>query len=504
MNFKNILSDYSLSSVLDRVEYKSILLQNANEIYSTVNEIKQKNLKTLLYGDYDPDGAMCTNIWKDTFRCIGFKNYAIFKYGERMHVLDPQAVRQAIRHKFDCIIINDTCSNEIDKIEELIRFGIKVIIVDHHETKLTYADYPKGCAIVNSMLETKEDLKVSAGALCFIVLDYYLNEIVRYKDTGTIACYALISLYSDCIDMSSKINRAIYYKVMSLPTKNLPFEISVFLKPQDKFCRRFIEFKYAPRLNCAFRQELFELLNSYVEYKYNGSLSDLKAKVTTLEALHKKSTELVQRVTDIIVLEELDDFILANINSVDPYINVRQNKLFNYTGLVANKLADRYGKCAVVWCSATNEIKGSFRDLKSRKYLDVFQQFCDANGHQPAFGIHINPLEFKSFVQFVRKVDEKFSLEPSENTPIVVPYAGLSPEEELLDDMALYNEFSGQIPIALLRVKVNSGFVQKKSMFGGYKYKWGFVNITSSRKLLADSEVLLKPVVGKKTRLYVI
>ena len=84
MNFKNILGDYSLSSVLDRVEYKSILLQNANEIYSIINEIKQKNLKTLVYGDYDPDGAMCTNIWKDTFRCIGFKNYAIFKYGERL------------------------------------------------------------------------------------------------------------------------------------------------------------------------------------------------------------------------------------------------------------------------------------------------------------------------------------------------------------------------------------------------------------------------------------
>lgn len=504
MNFETVLLQRDLSLVLRRVEYRSLLLRNAEKVYAVINEILEKNLKTLIYGDPDPDGAMCIQIWKDLFRCVGFRNYSIFQYGSRTHALDQQAVRQAIRHKFQCIIINDTCSNELEKINELIKFGLKVIVIDHHKTKNKYEDYPAECAFVNSTLETKHNLKTSAGALCFIILDYYLQKIVGYRDTGNMACYALVSLYSDCMDMSNSINRSIYYKVMGIPVKNLPTEIGVFLKSHDTFCRRFIEFKYAPRLNCAFRQELFELINSYIATKPQNGLMELKSKVETLENLHKVSTELVQRVTDIVVIDELNDFVLANINSVNDYINVRQKKLFNYTGLVANKLADRYGKCAVVWCSATGEIKGSFRDLKSRNYLEVFQQFCDANGHPSAFGMHINPLQFEGFVRLVRKVDAKFTIEATDNSPIMIPYVGLLPDDDLLADMALYNEFSGQIPIALIKTTVNSGFRQQKYMFSGYKYRWGTTTVVSQRKLIDGSEVLLKPVAGKKPRLYVI
>ena len=504
ITFKNILTEKGLANIMVQVEYESIQLENSEKIYSYLDDIKLNNKRSLVYGDYDPDGMMSIEVWKDCFRQIGYTNYTVFKYGERMHKLDPFAIRTAIVGRYDYIIISDACTNELDKIKELIQFGVKVIIVDHHRTKLTYADFPRECAIVNSTLETRTPLTVSAGALVFILLDYYLHHRIRKVDTSTMACYALISLYADCIEMSSKINRGIYYKAVAIPTKNLPADVRVFMKPYHQFTRRFIEFKYGPKLNCAFRQELFDLLNEYIDAKIYSNVVAMKSGIDTLQQIHQKSVEMTDKVTDIIEYKELDNFILANINSVDNYVNVMDNKLYNYTGLVANKLADRYGKCAVVWCSKGMEIKGSFRDLLSRNYLNVFQQFCEAEGHNSAFGMHINPLEFNLFIKFLKKIDKKFTVESIENEPIIMIHNGISPDSDLIEEIALYNEFSGTIPLAMIRVNFGSGFTQMKTKFGGYKYKWGEYAVSSSRNLVTDSQVLLKPVKGKKTRLYVV
>lgn len=504
MVFKKILEQINLGQILSRVEYKSILLENALKIYNFIDDIIKNNRKVLLYGDYDPDGMMCIMVWKEFFRNVGFKNYTIFTYGDRMHTLDPYAVRQAIRMHYDYIIINDTCTNEMDKINELIKFGVRIILLDHHETKYKYSDYPSNCAIVNSTLETENKIKVSAGALVYIVLEYYLKTKVKMYDDNNMVCYALISLYADCIEMSNEINRAIYYKATAIDQKYLPAEVRMFMKPYDKFSRRFIEFRYTPKLNCAFRQELFMLLNDYVKSKYRGGISEMKERIDTLTDIHKKSVEMTERVTDIITTKELDNFILANINSVNSYVNVAQNKLFNYTGLVANKLADRHGKCCVVWCSKGKEIKGSFRDLQARDYLKVFQQFCDAQGHKSAFGIHINPLEFNMFLKYIEKVDSMYEIEAVDNKPIIVEHAGIEPDLETLEDMALYNEFSGQIPIALIKVKIGQGFRQTKNKFSGYRYRWGSLTVTSSRRLSTNKYEYLKPTVGKKLKLYVV
>lgn len=504
MKFRKVLQEMGLLDILTRVDYRSTLLGNTNKIYDFITDIITNNRKVLLYGDYDPDGMMCVFGWKEFFRNVGFSNYTVFTYGDRMHVLDPYAVRQAIRYQFDYIIINDTCTNEMDKIEELIKFGVKVIILDHHESNYRYKDYPSNCAIVNSTLETGVELTVSAGALVYLVLEYYLKTNIKHYDDRNMVCYALISLYADCINMENPINRAIYHKATNIDSNDLAPEIRMFMKPYDKFSRRFIEFRYTPKLNCAFRQELFTLLNDYVKSRYYAGFSEMKERVETLTDLHMKSIEITERVTDIIATEELDNFILANMNSVDTYVNIAQNKLYNYTGLVANKLADRHGKCCVVWCANGGEIKGSFRDLQARDYLKVFQQFCFAQGHKSAFGIHINPLEFTSFVNYVKKVDTIYEIEPVDNEPIIMEHPELEPNIELLEEMAIYNEFSGQIPIALVKVKIGKGFRQTKTKFGGYRYRWGDLTISSSRRLTTNSYEYLKPTVGKKLKLYVV
>lgn len=511
MDFYEQLCEIGLENILVKPEYKSIKMINSDHIYDMINDIRITNAKVFLYGDYDTDGLMCIKVWEEFFRLIGFTNYKTYTFTERMHNLDPRAVKQAIEEKFEYIIINDTGSSELGDnglINKLIDFGLKVIVIDHHQTKYVYSDYPKDCAIVNSTIENKmcpeqPPILLSAGALCFVILDNYISEFKSSINTDVLAIFALISLYADCVDMSSKLNRAIYYKAMRVDYRNIPKCISLFLKHNNKFSRRFIEFQYTPKINCVFRNELFGLLNDYVALKSDKDIPLMVKKIEMLSNLHVMSADMVNQVADIIEHEVLDNFVIANLNSVNSYINVEENKLYNYTGLVANRLAERYGKSAVVWCLHGDEVKGSFRDLLSRSYLKTFQQFCIANGHNPAFGFHIRPLEFDSFIQFIKRIDKKFFIKGEPNRPIVVDHVSKEPDLKLLSDVATYNEFGGNmIPIALVRKRYTSDIKESSSKYGGYTYKWGKFFITSKHRYKYGDYILVKPTVEKSLRLY--
>lgn len=149
------------------------------------------------------------------------------------------------------------------------------------------------------------------------------------------------------------------------------------------------------------------------------------------------------------------------------------------------------------------EIKGSFRDLLSRSYLKTFQQFCVAGGHDPAFGFHLQPLEFENFLRFIKRIDKKFYIEGEPNRPIVIDHRDREPDESLLNDIALYNEFGGnKIPITLVKKAYTADIKEKASKYGGYTYRWDKYFINSSHRYKYGDYILFKPTIEKSLRLY--
>ena len=500
------------------VEYKTPFISRYKEFKIILADILSKNLKCLIYGDYDPDGMMSVMSWKNFFMRLKFDNYDIVKYTVRTHTIDPLAIKEAVEGGYDYLIINDAGSMSMEDLKYLDSQGVRVILIDHHETKYYYDDYPSGVFVINSTIENKmkedtgdrffgmfpigdEPLKVSAGALVFILLDAYLADLGI--PSGYMCSYALLSLYADCIDMDNNTNKGIYYRAYDLD-ENLPPEIKIFLEPYLRFCRRFVEYYVAPKLNAAFRSENFECLNRGFLCKRTAApsvLMEMKAKVIDL---HSHSKEIVEMASDTIVHEVWNNFVVAKLNTVDDFVSVNDNKLYNYTGLIANKLAERYNKSAVVYCVYNGAIKGSFRDLQQRNYLSIFQKFCDANGHQSAFGFKLGFYEVSDFLACLRIVDADFEQKSSLNSPIIVDDL-LQPDYNLLDDMAIYNEFAGVgIPLALVKLTRRVDMTESRNKYDKYIYKWGIYAITSVRRIPVGEPILIRPTVGKGLKLYAI
>lgn len=512
MDFYSKLSELNAYSLLNNIPYEIINFHNSDLVDSFIRDILLYNKKVLIYGDYDPDGAMCALQWIEFFKFLGHRNFIIYNYFQRMHTLDPLSVETAINNKVDYIIINDAGSGALSEFKRLQSRGIKCILLDHHKTENTYRDYPDNVAIINTTIENDLEgqinkYQVSAGGLVYLVLDRYLRKY-KNKTYKKLACLALVSLYSDSMDMSNPINRSIYYEAISSPTDEYPDFFYDYLNEYVIVSRRFFEWILVPRLNALFRAERFNLLNRYLfskrEFMHKEEISAI---VSDVIEFHGLSSEIVKKISDIVDYSlDFKNFVIADLNTVNGRIDYGALRIENYTGLVANNLAGRFGKPCICLYSNGNVIKGSFRDLQSRDFLSKFRIFSDSNGHPPAFGIRVDSYKFRDFIKNLNRLDNYLKNMDGKKEVITIKDYNPSPNSELLIDMAKYNEFSGSVsaPLALIEKRITGDMNCNKDKYGNYNYKWGNYRIKSSNRLRVGSTVLLKPTKGKDITLFVI
>lgn len=498
-DFYKYLEENNLD-VLNPVKgYQNVNFINENILFNWLDDLFILNKRCLVFPDCDPDGLMCALEFKELAKNNNYSNYTIWTYKNRQHGIDYDFVMTAIEEKYDYVIIFDVGTNEMDVIKKLTKFGIRVIIIDHHISKYDYDAYPTGSILVNSALNNNYDAdnyyRLSAGALTFCL--FYKYSSLKNKYLNQLSSYALISLYSDCIDMSSELNRSIYYMATQLPQSMLPRFVKDFIG-STVFKRRFIEFTLVPKINALFRAEELDILN---EYFFNDKIDTFtySGLIEKIIRIQEESRKLVDLVTDIIPRDVLDNFVIANLTQCNiPY---KVHKLYNYTGVIANSLAQEYSKPCIVLCDDGNQIKGSFRDLLGRNYLSIFTQLCNCGGHPSAFGLHIPYMDVEYFVDMIKNVvDKKFYIYGLQDN-LLLKAEGVVPSASLLADIATYNEFSGgDLPVALLYMR---NLMKEVSSYqrGTYKYKWGTYDVESRYKLVLGADIKIKAVHTKKVKL---
>lgn len=501
MDAYKILEDNGMTDLLIPIEYKQPAFLNWEKVEGFFCDIIRNNRKTYIIGDYDVDGLMCNLILKDGLSALGVTNHDIYQYRCRMHSLDVVAVQQCVQGRYDYCIIADCGSNNISLLRKLLNYGIKVILLDHHETMTSYAEFDElgDIVVINTTLESV-NYDLSAGALCYCVM-HELCNLFNVDEHG-LAAYALVSLYADCMNMHNELNRGIYHVAAALSESDLPHNITMFMNQYQKFTARFITFWYAPRINAMFRSEQLNVLNAL--FLTNDILTtQISECLTIIEEQYNAIRDLVLKVSDIAEVTEWENFVISDLSSVNSYINVSENKLWNYTGLIANKLSDRTSKAALVVCPNGNVIKGSVRDIFGRDYLSSFSQLCRAEGHNAAFGLEIRPFDFDNFITNLERVSKKFSISSIPNKPIILDYPYMEPNECLIEDVAMMNEFASPgVPVILLR-KQRVGAMKEYKTDLGYKYNWGRFKIQSQSAIPFGNKMLLRPVRAWSTKLIV-
>jgi single-stranded DNA-specific DHH superfamily exonuclease len=505
MDFYVALRERGLQDILRPVEYKMSQYHNFPAVANFLDELTvNPHKRCLIYGDYDLDGLVFILETLGIMKTISFDNYEVFRYRQRTHELDREAVRYCIQNRFDYFIIGDTGSSALETLRELTNYGVKVLVIDHHVPDYNYEDYPENVAIINTVLENRiceeNRYEYSAGALAYTIYDTFAKTRGYSFEQGYCA-YALISLYADCMNMANALNRAIYYRARELEREELPPFILHFMNEYQSFNKRFIGFWYAPRINALFRSESFDILNKYF---FDESLDAIQRStlIASINSIYEDCRDKTKLLVDLVDVTEYNHFVFSDLATAESKHHHLVRKAENYTGLVANKLSERYNKTAIVVCESTKYYKGSLRDLYSRAYLPLFKRICFAAGHNAAFGLKINLLELNSFLNKLERIDTLFSIENIANEPIIVEHEYANPDPSLIEDIALYNEFSGStIPVAYISKRL-VGYMPYERNSYYEKYGWGDTYfIQSDYKIDFGTKMIIQPIRSGRTKL---
>lgn len=302
--------------------------------------------------------------------------------------------------------------------------------------------------------------------------------------------YALASMYSDVVDLATPIGRALYNMVSTIKMPG-PALFTTMNEWSYSYCRRMFSFIIGPKINACFRTEEFGPLNRAFntrdKYEINAVFKQFKE-------VHSRAADLVNIFTPMFMREHIGDIVLCTVVATD---ETRLLHIRNFSGLIANKIAQEEKCMAVVAIKDNRHYEGSFRDFYNRQMLVTFKLFCKADGHDSAFG-----LEFFNIDEFRRHLN---SLSTMLQTTVRRDYDVLA--SSLIQDMtdiqvlALYNEYMNVRPRVMISHRCQYARQMRATKFRKF-YDVGLpCTVSSTLPLLEGSSILIEPTITKQVEL---
>lgn len=459
----------------------------AQAIYDAVNS----GMKILIDPDCDPDGYFAGLCLKSTFDRIGYGNYEVVKHVGKRHKLEESYLTSIVENGFSMVIILDSSSSDMEGIRFLCSRGIRVLIADHHDTRFVFKDYPDGCIIVNPRIDMKYRSigysDVSAGVVAAILCDYLLQQWFDIRSNEELYIYGYITLYSDSCNMRDHFNKdfVLQYKDFGA----LPSIVSLFMDKYNSFNRSFVSWRMIPRINSLLRAEEFDFAYKLF-YDCNDLMINREATIDFIEQVYKDSKSLDGSIEEQGTLYERNNIVCL----VLPTTHIRYR---NYTGLLAQRLSQKYNKVGVCLVNVShNSLEGSVRDSLCRDIKSIFQTICFAEGHPPAFGVEMGSSQLENALDILDSADGIYE----EKTDMIVvdwdsiPRSKAEIDAEILQ-MATYNELSGNnLPIAYAKVTISPDFkIKQWSKVSKASYN-GFEFISFSTPIVTGCTVICKPM----------
>lgn len=455
MSFLAALQQKNLDYVLSEHQFQPVVPQNGDKFADLFSTIVERGLKVYIDYDCDPDGYFSALALVDSFKMVHFTNYSLVKHEHKRHVLSDAYVASLARSDNDVIFILDSSTNDMNNLTLLAEHGKKVCVVDHHEPKYRFSEYPANVVIVNPCID-KEMADVcygclSCGAVMSLLCAFTLQTRFHIKPPLDLYLYGVVTMYSDIMDMRNSYNIAFVTRYQNTKIIDSKLIKLFFDERYDHFDRSYISFKLIPRLNSLFRTESFNLL-----YKLFFTPEEIDYDVIRqqIEMHYAECKKYTQKLIDECSVIEYPKFVLSKLKDNSGEFAK------NFTGLVASNLSSVYNKAVVCLCATTPVMwQGSVRDPFSRDLLSLMRPICYAEGHSSAFGIHVDARDLDMVVVMLGTV--MADLEDMSDTVILVDWDKKDRDNIAaeMQQMAEYNEFGGQgLPIAMGAITVKPSY----------------------------------------------
>lgn len=360
----------------DKHIHDPFLLKDAEKAAKRIIKAIENDEKIVIYSDYDADGIPAGVIFHDFFKKINFKNFTNYiphRHDEGFG-LNTDVIEQFAKEKVDLLITLDCGISDIEAVKLAKKKKIDVIITDHHEP---HDKLPPAFAIVN---HKQKDCNYPEKILCGSGVGFKLVQaILKLNRFGLkeghekwLLDMVGIATLSDMVPLTGE-NRALAHfglRVLKMsPRKGLMRLLGHLKIAQKHLTEDDISFMITPRINAASRMgvpmDAFRLLatdNDHEAHEYVQHLDKINnERKGTVAALVKEVKKIIhERHKD-----NPRNVIVAGNPEWRPSL----------LGLVANNLAEEYGKPAFLWGrDGDGIIKGSCRSGGTVNVVDLMHK----------------------------------------------------------------------------------------------------------------------------------
>ena len=389
-------------------------MKGLQQAIDLVNDMIDQQLKIVIVGDYDADGATSTALMILALREMGANvEYLVpdrFKYG---YGLTPKIADLAFeRFQPDLLITVDNGISSHTGVKQAQLHGMKVIITDHH---LTTKETPDAEAVVNP---NQLGCDFPSKALAGVGVAFYLLANLSSQRAKAGKASAKMAQYLDLVALGT------YADVASLDYNNRILVDAGVKRIQQNQCRAGISalldiagrdpmslkasdlgFVLGPRINAAGRMETMDIgiecllaNDMQTAYAFAQQLNDLNLERRQVESKMKQEA-----------LAEMQSLHLDEDNLPAALVMFDEQWHQGVIGIVAGRLKEQFHRPSIVFAADKDgiHIKGSARSIEGIHIRDAIEQVAEQHphlvsffgGHAAAAGLTIEKKNFEQFKQ---------------------------------------------------------------------------------------------------------
>ena len=434
-------------------------LTGVEKAVEMLHDAFEKELRIMVVGDFDADGATSTALSVLSLRAMGCHNveYLVPNRFEDGYGLSPEVVDQAHARGAQMIMTVDNGISSHSGVDHAHDLGISVLVTDHHlpgET-LPNADAMVNPNLVDCPFPSKSLAGVGVAFYLMLVLCNHLKEKGWFEKLGIpapkiVEFLDLVALgtVADVVPLDAN-NRILTWQGLSriragYCRPGIKALLEIANRDAAKLVASDLGFALGPRLNAAGR---LDDMSVGVALLLCDNLGEARVLANELDALNQTRKEIEQgmQAEALTLCEQLErsrDELPGGLAMYHPEWHQ------GVVGILASRIKERFHRPVIAFAPAGNgQLKGSGRSIQGLHMRDALERLDTLHpglmlkfgGHAMAAGLSLEEERFEEFQRCFGELVTEW-LDPALLQGEILSDGELSPQEMTLEMAQMLRE----------------------------------------------------------------
>ena len=374
--------------------------EKLNGIKGAIDRIQKAKLLSqniLIFGDYDADGICATTVLYNSLKDYGINALTMYiperaeGYGLNVETI----ARLKEINGIDLLITVDCGISDYDKIENIKKLDIDVIVTDHHEPPEILPD----CIKINPKLSGQE---YPFDGLCGAGVAYKLGYALIGEKANDYLDFVALATVADSMELINE-NRDIVAEGLKL--FNNPNKIRLCMKyllgeNTKTVVAQTLAYSIAPRINAGGRMGDANCALKLFTSEDSNEIYDLAVKLNEYNIERQAWCDKIYR-------EAKEKIQKYSLNKRNVILVKDENWQTGFVGIVAARLVEDFARPVIVFAGQDDFFKGSARSVEGINIYEAINENKDLllcfGGHSQAAGVSLSK---ENFLAFERAINE--------------------------------------------------------------------------------------------------